>query len=337
MDTRTSSRTGMGSPLLSGPSRSTTSLPPVAKETAREGRRLKESAIPFDEALEPAHSALRQRCPNDEVLWELIGGQLRSKSLWGWLRVWSHVHVRRCPDCQEAVQSLGVGFGPGKAPRLQPVWVHLVVVVTLLNSWLAYKAFDRAGRLAQAPAPIYRSPAPVVAERGGHALELTLFRYKTPKDKPRVDEYSPALVLGDMLLLQTSPVSEKFRAILAFGGDGQAQIYPEAVLAEMGWGWTITGPPPSETIILLVSNQPLPANLASWISALGITPTLTEGTQIVWHDDTPEVRQSDRPLRSPQRLADLGWADRVREVLRSVQGLEFHGRTLPVEAKASRS
>jgi hypothetical protein len=69
-----------------------------------------------------------------------------------------------------------------------------------------------------------------------------------------IDEHTGAFAPGDFLQLRLELSPEKFRYILGLTGDGRAQIYTEAALKKVDWGWEITGPI-TETIILLASTE----------------------------------------------------------------------------------
>lgn len=180
------------------------------------------------------------------------------------------------------------------------------------------------------------SPAPVVR---GDGPELVIRQYKPSGEMPTVDEYSRPFSLGDPLQLQViGPSSSKFLYVLEIGGDGHANIHTKKELEKVYWGWKITGPPPTETIILLVSTQELQTDMfIARINALGITPRIREGAQLVWRNRAWKILESRRELHDLKQAGDLTWAERVVEVLNSIEGLTFDGRTLYVAEKGRSS
>lgn len=162
--------------------------------------------------------------------------------------------------------------------------------------------------------------------------ELVFFQ-SDPLGKPtEVDEYTAAFSPGNFLHLWANSPTEEFLYILGFGGDGQAQIHTGEVLRKVDWGWKITGPPPAETIILLISEQELSLEmldgLTARINALRITPHLPDSTQLVWSNRQWKLLRGK--LDVTETLGNLPWANSVLEVLNSIEGVTFSGRTLRV-------
>jgi hypothetical protein len=77
-------------------------------------KQMEEANLPPAHALELKRQELRQEmgCPDDEALCGFVDWHLRRKSLWNWLKVSHHLHIRRCPSCQEDVESLVMVISP---------------------------------------------------------------------------------------------------------------------------------------------------------------------------------------------------------------------------------
>lgn len=61
--------------------------------------------------LEKIHQGHRQSegCPDGETLGGWVEGKLRRISMRRWIRVWLHIYLRRCRECQVEVAALAVG------------------------------------------------------------------------------------------------------------------------------------------------------------------------------------------------------------------------------------
>lgn len=67
----------------------------------RQRRRLEAGAIPEVVLDDLASRTVRRRrgCPDEQALYGFVAGYLGKRSRWLWLKVWWHVHVRRCRSC----------------------------------------------------------------------------------------------------------------------------------------------------------------------------------------------------------------------------------------------
>jgi pimeloyl-ACP methyl ester carboxylesterase len=174
-----------------------------------------------------------------------------------------------------------------------------------------------------------RPPAPAPGP------ELRLFILQ-PGGRTFLTANSAPLSRGDQLVLSPTVAPGRFAYVLALDGAGKAHIHTSEALDEVGWGWEVEGPPPTETLILLSTARALTPKdvdeLKSRIDGLDLSPQLSSDTHILWQKGSWEVQKSDTP-RGPKRVADTGWATRLADVFRSAPGqLSFHGRTFAVKA-----
>ena len=78
-----------------------------------------------------------------------------------------------------------------------------------------------------------------------------------PGTVPRpIDRNTGALDLGEQIRLVPSVHPDEYRYFLGIDGMGQAQIHCETDFAG-GLRWELTGPPETDTIILLVTSESL--------------------------------------------------------------------------------
>jgi hypothetical protein len=165
-------------------------------------------------------------------------------------------------------------------------------------------------------------------------VQLELFHLKEPDIKREIHPQYGALTFGDHMLLVPRNVEGKSLYLLSIGGDNDVKVLDESAMtrdATGAWRWD-PGPPPFETMILLACDRRLSeserSELVAKITALGPAPSLSSAQQIVWSNGDWKSVEAGRgnasvPVESP-------WPTKLCQVLKSVKGMQFEGRTVRV-------
>ncbi len=124
------------------------------------------------------------------------------------------------------------------------------------------------------------------------------------------------------------------RYLVTFGAEGPASVLDESQLAKTSWTLPIDGPPPAQTVILVVVPRPMSnpdrERLANEIGAIPGPRTVDWDSQVVWTSDAEPAIVSLASTRGEKPSTD--WIKRVRSTLDKVDGAEFAGRTIPIAA-----
>ena len=115
-----------------------------------------------------------------------------------------------------------------------------------LAAWRHFGPHSPAGPGLSAPAP------PVIAS----PLRLGAYYLQEGARVP-VRPGEPPLATGSELTLEPVNPRGKSLYLLEITGQGHAELYDQQQLDKVHWGWSIDGPPPSETLLLLSADHPL--------------------------------------------------------------------------------
>jgi serine/threonine protein kinase len=171
----------------------------------------------------------------------------------------------------------------------------------------------------------------LVGSPSTRALQLDLYVLVNGKRTPfKVDERLPAT--ATQLAVNAETPKGWSRYVIAFGSNGKATILDERDLQRAQSILPIAGPPPAETILLLVVPQALGEDqrtkLATDIAAVPGPRSLDYDGQVVWNSDTEERIVSQTTARGG---VDTGWINEVRAKLLALKGVRFYGRTFPIQ------
>lgn len=148
-----------------------------------------------------------------------------------------------------------------------------------------------------------------------------------------IDHNHGAVPLHSTLRLNFGSDKSAFRYLLTLSGDGHSVIYREADLAQHNYGWSIEGPLPTETLILLTGTKPLSSGqlhrLSSQIDILRLDPILPLGYQILWDNKSWRIEKPDG-ARGP-KVVEAVWADKLLNELQKIDTVVFSGRTLTLK------
>jgi hypothetical protein len=101
--------------------------------------------------------------------------------------------------------------------------------------------------------------------------------------------------------------------------------------------WNVDGPPATETLLVVSSSETLDqSEFAARIEALNLKPRLPDHTHLLWGSSGWEAVATGvtaRDIGEWESAADLDWANRLLDVLRSTEGLQLSGRTYPVSSR----
>jgi len=165
------------------------------------------------------------------------------------------------------------------------------------------------------------------------APEFVLFavvdghRIPIPPDRQLPDE-------ATQLALGARGPSGWFLYVIMFGAMGDATMLDEAELRRSSWTLPIAGPPPAETVLLLVVPHPLTdrqqRQLAMDIGSVSGPRAIDWDGQVIWNSDAGDRIVS----RFTARGASMAWMRDVRSRLEQVHNIKFSGRTFAIRPAA---
>jgi hypothetical protein len=104
-------------------------------------------------------------------------------------------------------------------------------------------------------------------------------------------------------------------------------------LAAQSWRVKVSGPPPSETILLLDTPRALSAgersSLLNAIDRVAGPREVPEDTHLIWRTNEPEVLDTTATSRGGAPQAP-SWPQQVRAAIDGISGVKYTGRTFRV-------
>lgn len=212
------------------------------------------------------------------------------------------------------------------------VLIGVTVVVLLAASFAAWRHFRPQTR----PAPGGSAPTPSVVSSLSTSPRLEVYHLEEGARVP-LDRGEGPLASGSELTLVPVGAQGKSLYLLEISGEGHAELYDQQQLEKVRWGWSVDGPPASETLLLLSSDHPLPEaerrQITDSINRLKLVPTVAGQTQVVWSDGSVRTLATSIPGRGPKDVGSSDWQQQVLRVLKSAEGVSFDGVSVPVKAK----
>jgi len=229
---------------------------------------------------------------------------------------------------------------PGRVVLPKGTWQENV------RAWLR----DRWPRLAVATVALAVLFAIAIPLRGwmrridratAQPIQLELFHLKDSNIKREVHPQYGPLDYGEHLLLVPKNTEGKTLYLLSIGGDNVVKVLDETEMTrdeDGAWRWD-PGPPPVETMILLACDrklsEPQRKELVAKIVGLGPSPALAGPLQIVWSNGDWKTIEAGRGVVGAP--VDSPWRSKLCQVLKSVPGMQFDGRTIRVDAATESS
>jgi serine/threonine protein kinase len=161
---------------------------------------------------------------------------------------------------------------------------------------------------------------------GTHAPELSLYAVA---DGEQVEWIAgQALPEGtERIAVRTQVPKGWTQYIITFGAWGEATILDEVALQSMKSIVSITGPPPSQTILLLALPRALGQKereqLATSLGAVPVPREVDYDAHVIWSDADDRIVSEITARRS----ADTDWVNDVRVRLANLRGARFSART----------
>lgn len=122
------------------------------------------------------------------------------------------------------------------------------------------------------------------------------------------------------------------RYLVVFGAEGPGKVLDEQQLAQTRWTLPLTGPPPSQTVLLLTLRRKLTQverdALAESIGAIPGPRAVDWDSQVVWTSEESEPQILSTASARGQR--DTRWVGAVQSCLTRVPGARFTGLTFPI-------
>jgi tetratricopeptide (TPR) repeat protein len=163
--------------------------------------------------------------------------------------------------------------------------------------------------------------------------ELRLALVRDGSNVP-LDKYAPPPVIGEDLRLSWKGGGGQAEYVLVLGGEGRASLLSREEIAAAGWQLKASGPPPSQTLLLISASHALaPAERAALIDRISNVPgprRVPPDAHILWRSHQPETLDSTSTARGG---SDLDWPALVRAELERMPDLRFTGRTFPVTTR----
>lgn len=169
------------------------------------------------------------------------------------------------------------------------------------------------------------------SQPAARAVELKLTVAGESREIP-FDRFSLVRKTGEEL--RVSPVATSgAQYLLVVGGQGPAALLTRKDMAAAHWRVKITGPPPSQTLVLIEAPRPLSvserADLLARLGQVASPRSLPDDTHIIWRSGQPELLDASATARGDVPVL-IGWPGAFRAALESLQGVTYSGRTFPV-------
>jgi tetratricopeptide (TPR) repeat protein len=163
---------------------------------------------------------------------------------------------------------------------------------------------------------------------GGDAADLKLFKIVDGRRVLFQTGDPPPRVRTSFAAAATAPGRTQY--LVTFGSEGPPEILEQAQLSRANWVIPAAGPPPSQTILLLATSQPLSdaekRRLRDEIAAVEGPRTVDAESQIVW-DVVDETLESTTTARG---IEGASWVHDVRARIERLGRIAIAGRTFPL-------
>jgi hypothetical protein len=207
--------------------------------------------------------------------------------------------------------------------------IAAVILTVLAGSFAAWRHFAARPPESGSAAPT----PPVVAS----APRLGAYYLREGARVP-LRPGEPPLATGAELILEPVSAPGKSLYLLEITGQGHAELYDQQQLDKVHWGWSIDGPPASETLLLLSTDHPLSdaerLNLTESINRLNLSPKVAEQTEVLWENGVTRTVVSTVPGRGPKDVVNSDWQQQVLQVLKGANGITCNGLSVAVKAKS---
>jgi hypothetical protein len=161
-------------------------------------------------------------------------------------------------------------------------------------------------------------------------VDLQLFVQDGGTDVPFEASARPLAANSRVKVVARAPAGWN-RYIVVFGAEGSPQIFDQNQMAHDHWTLRLSGPPPSETIILLASPRELDADarrrVVDDIAAIPGRRVVDWDSHVLWADHASEQLVSTASARGS---VDLDWVKSVNARMQQLHGVRFRGRTFPL-------
>jgi serine/threonine protein kinase/tetratricopeptide (TPR) repeat protein len=163
--------------------------------------------------------------------------------------------------------------------------------------------------------------------------ELRLSIVSNGADVP-FDKYAAAPAIGDNVRISWRAEQGQTHYLLVLGGEGRATLLTSEEIAAAGWRLKASGPPPSQTLLLVASARTLTVPeqraLIERISNVPGPRRIPSDSHLLWRTHQPEMLDSTATQRgggTPE------WSLLVRAELERLPDLRFSGRTFPLAVR----